>query len=290
MVAIGVFDGIHIGHQKLINETVVLARARGARSIVLTFEPMPREHLSPHDPPARLTRFRERFEVIERLGVDEMCCLRFDSVQGLSKDEFIDSLLVNALAASAVVVGSDFRFGRKREGTVEDLTDASRLRDFDVRVIPPVIWRGKRVSSTAVRQALKRGDFNSVRSMLGRDYSISGRVIPGLGIGKDLGFPTANIALKRRIPPLDGIFAVRVGGIGDGLLDGVASVGTRPTVGGGVPLLEVHLFDFDEDIYAKHVTVHFIRRLRDEQRFENLDAMKHQMERDAVAARAALTA
>jgi riboflavin kinase/FMN adenylyltransferase len=172
---------------------------------------------------------------------------------------------------------------------VEDLTDASRMRDFDVRVIPPVIWGGKRVSSTAVRQALKKGDFKSVQKMLDRDYSISGRVMRGLGLGKDLGFPTANIALKRRTPPLDGIFAVRVGGLGDRLYDGVASLGTRPTVGGRMPLLEVHLFDFSGDIYGQHVSVHFVSRLRDEERFEDLEAMKVQMERDAAAARAALT-
>jgi riboflavin kinase / FMN adenylyltransferase len=290
VVSIGVFDGIHIGHQKLIREARTLATTRGARSMVLTFEPMPREYLSPEDPPARLTRFRDRFDLIAGLGVDEMCCLRFDSVQALSKDAFIDSLLVSALAASAVVVGEDFRFGRKREGTVEDLIEASRLHDFDVRVIPPVIWRGKRVSSTAVRQALRDGDFNAVRKMLARDYSISGRVVRGLGLGKDLGFPTANIALRRRVSPVDGVFAVRVGGIGDGMLDGVASVGTRPTIGALEPLLEVHLFDFDGDLYGRRISVHFIRRLRDEKRFDDLDAMRAQMELDAMAARAALTA
>lgn len=290
VVSIGVFDGIHIGHQRLIHETTTLAATRGARSMVLTFEPMPREYLSPEDPPARLTRFRERFGLIAGLGVDEMCCLRFDSVQALSKDAFIDSLLVSALAASAVVVGEDFRFGRKREGTVEDLIEASRLRDFDVRVIPPVIWRGKRVSSTAVRQALKNGDFNAVRKMLARDYTMSGRVMRGLGLGKDLGFPTANIALKRRTSPVDGVFAVRVGGVGERLLDGVASVGTRPTIGGREPLLEAHIFDFDGELYGRQISVHFISRLRDEKRFDDLDAMRLQMQQDAVAARAALTA
>lgn len=290
VVAIGVFDGIHIGHQKLIHETVTLAHTRGARSTVLTFEPMPREYLSPERPPARLTRFRERFTLIDQLGIDEMCCLPFGSVQALGKNAFIDSLLVGALAASAVVVGEDFRFGRRREGTVEDLIEASRMRDFDVRVFPAVIWRGKRVSSTAVRQALKKGDFASARALLNRDYSIAGRVIRGLGLGRDLGFPTANIALKRRTPPLDGIFAVRVGGLGDELRDGVSNVGTRPTIGGRTPLLEVHLFDFDDDIYGKHVTVHFVSRLRSEERFEDLEAMKAQMQRDASAARAALAA
>jgi riboflavin kinase / FMN adenylyltransferase len=290
VVSIGVFDGIHIGHQKLINETTALASTRGARSMVLTFEPMPREYLSPDEPPARLTRFRERFELIAALGVDEMCCLRFDSVQALTKDAFIDTLLVSALGASAVVVGEDFRFGRKREGTVDDLIEASRLRDFDVRVISPVIWRGKRVSSTAVRQALKNGDFNAVRKMLARDYAISGRVMRGLGLGKDLGFPTANIALKRRTPPVHGVFAVRVAGLAEQSINGVASVGTRPTVGGREPLLEVHLFDFDGDIYGRQISVSFVSRLRDEKRFDDLDAMRVQMEEDAVAARAALTA
>jgi riboflavin kinase/FMN adenylyltransferase len=289
VVAIGVFDGLHIGHQQLIEEAKTLARSRGAHSTVLTFEPMPREYLSPENPPARLTSFRERYELIKAAGVDELCCLRFGSVQQLDSDEFIDSLLVGRLMASAVIVGDDFRFGAGRQGTVEDLIEASRLRDFDVRQIAPVVSQGTRVSSTGVRLALADGDLATARMMLGRDYAISGRVSRGLSLGRELGFPTANIAMRRRVPALTGIFAVRVAGIRGELLDGVASLGTRPTIGGESTLLEVHLFDFDEDIYGRRIEVRFISKLRAEEKFSDLEAMREQMKVDAEQARAALT-
>jgi riboflavin kinase/FMN adenylyltransferase len=290
VVAIGVFDGLHIGHQQLIAETRALAKARGARSTVLTFEPMPREYLSPENPPARLTSFRERYELIRATGVDELCCLRFGSVQQLGSEEFIDSLIVGRLMASAVIVGDDFRFGAGRQGTVEDLIEASRPRDFDVREIAPVVSHGVRVSSTGVRQALADGDLTLARQMLGRDYSMSGKVGRGLSLGRELGFPTANIALRRRVPALSGIFAVRVAGLGRELIGGVASLGTRPTIGGDGSLLEVHLFDFDGDIYGKRIEVIFVSRLRAEEKFPDLAAMREQMKVDAEQARAALAA
>jgi riboflavin kinase/FMN adenylyltransferase len=288
VVAIGVFDGIHLGHRKIIQETLNLAKARGASSMVLTFEPMPREHLSPSNPPARLTSFRERFEVIRDLGIDELCCLRFGSVQQLPADHFIDSLLVGNLAASAIVVGDDFRFGADRQGTVEDLIEKSRFRDFDVRQISPVMMRGKRISSTAIRDALRRGEFAAAAEMLGRPYTIAGRVGRGLSLGRRLGFATANIELKRRVAPLDGIFAVRVRGIAAEPMPGVASLGIRPTIGGEEPLLEVHVFDFDGDLYGKRLTVEFVVRLRGEEKFSDLETMVRQMQADAEAARAAL--
>lgn len=290
VVAIGVFDGLHIGHQQLIAETRALARARGARSSILTFEPMPREYLSPENPPARLTSFRERYDLIRATGVDELFCLRFGSVQQLGSEEFIDSLIVGRLMASAVIVGDDFRFGAGRQGTVEDLIEASRLRDFDVREIAPVVSHGVRVSSTGVRQALADGDLTLARQMLGRDYSMSGKVGRGLSLGRELGFPTANIALRRRVPALTGIFAVRVAGLGPELIGGVASLGTRPTIGGDGSLLEVHLFDFDGDIYGKRIEVIFVSRLRAEEKFPDLAAMREQMKVDAEQARAALAA
>lgn len=287
VVAIGVFDGLHIGHCQLIAETSALAHARGARSTILTFEPMPREYLSPENPPARLTSFRERFELIRAMKIDELCCLPFAAVQQLDSDAFIDSLLVGRLMASAIIIGDDFRFGRGRQGTAEDLTEASRMRDFDVRQIAPIARDGVRISSTAVRLALGRGDLAAARSMLGRDYSISGKVVHGLALGRKLGFPTANIALRRRVVALAGIFAVRA--IVDGhAFDGVASLGTRPTIGGDRNLLEVHLFDYSGDLYGRRMEVRFIEHLRAEEKFEDLDAMREQMQLDAAAARAAL--
>ena len=290
VVAIGVFDGLHVGHQRLIEEACTLAAARGARSTVLTFEPMPREFLSPENPPARLTSFRERFEHIRQLGVDDLVCLRFGAVHNLESDAFVDSLLVGRLMANAVIVGDDFRFGAGREGTIEDLIEAGRLRDFDVRQIDPVTQNGARVSSTAVRFALAEGRLADAREMLGRDYAISGRVMPGRALGRELGFPTANIALARRVAALQGVFAVRVAGLGEQLRDGVASLGTRPTIGGDQTLLEVHLFDFNEDIYGRRIEVRFDRKLRDEEKFSDVEAMREQMERDAEQARAALGA
>lgn len=288
VVAIGVFDGLHIGHQQLIEEAQSLARNRSARSTVLTFEPMPQEYLSPGNPPARLTSFRERFELMRAMGVDEMCCLPFGAVQQLDTDQFIDSLLVGRLMASAVIVGDDFRFGAGRQGTVDDLIEASRVRDFDVRQIAPVMRNGSRISSTAVRMALAAGDLVTAHKLLGRDYAISGRVTHGLALGRKLGFPTANIALRRRAVALAGIFAVRIAGLGERLLDGVASLGTRPTIGGERTLLEVHIFDFDAELYGRRIEVRFVSRLRPEEKFPDLESMREQMQLDAAQARAAL--
>jgi riboflavin kinase/FMN adenylyltransferase len=189
-----------------------------------------------------------------------------------------------------VVVGDDFRFGSDRRGTLEELRDAGNRHGFAVTEVPPVFWQGQRVSSTAIREALHRGDLATARGMLGRDYSISGRVVRGLGLGKQLGFPTANVNLKRLHAPVDGIFAARVSGLGARMLDGVASVGTRPTIGGETALLEVLIFDFDSDIYDRYITVHFIKRLREERHFADLQSMQRQMHEDVAAARAALAA
>lgn len=290
VVAIGVFDGLHVGHQRLMTRARALARERGARATVLTFEPTPREVLTPNDPPARLTSFRERFDLLTAMQIDELCCLRFNQVQQLDPAAFIDSLLVGRLNASAIVVGDDFRFGLGREGAVGDLVAAGEHNGFDVHQIAPVQRLGRRVSSTAVRQALSEGRLEDARTMLGRDYSISGKVARGLALGRELGFPTANIPLRRRVVALSGVFAVRVAGLGGRLHDGVASLGTRPTIGGDRVLLEAHLFDFDGDIYGRRIEVQFVAKLRDEEKFPNLEEMRAQMHIDAESARAALRA
>jgi riboflavin kinase/FMN adenylyltransferase len=288
-VAIGVFDGLHIGHRAILERASAAARELGGTSLVLTFEPTPKEFFSPATAPPRLTRFRERFEELRRLGIDELFCARFDTVRALTPGEFIDELLVEKLGARHVVVGDDFRFGAARSGTVGELAAHGGRRGLAVSVVPPVFFRGERVSSTGIRAALKAGDLETARGMLGRDYSISGRVVRGLGLGRKLGFPTANVNLKRLQVPIDGIFAARVTGLGGPPLDGVASVGTRPTIGGGTPLLEVLIFDFDRDIYGQYITVHFVERLREERHFADLEALKRQMHVDVAAARAALS-
>jgi riboflavin kinase/FMN adenylyltransferase len=207
----------------------------------------------------------------------------------LSSAEFIETLLVARLQARHVVLGDDFRFGADRKGNVAELKAAGEHLGFAVTEVAPVTSAGQRVSSTAIRQALKSGDLPLAAAMLGRDYSISGRVVRGLGLGRKLGFPTANVDLKRLQAPIDGIFAARVSGLGGAPLPGVASVGTRPTIGGSEALLEVMIFDFDRDIYGKHITVHFVKRLREERRFADLPAMTQQMHLDVAAARAALS-
>ena len=187
-------------------------------------------------------------------------------------------------------MGHDFRFASHRLGTLDDLDAAGRAGGFEVTAIPAVYLDGERVSSTVIRAALQDGDLNTARRMLGREYSMSGTVIRGLGLGRKLGFPTANVNLNRRLTPVDGIFAARVRGVGEKVLDGVASVGTRPTVGGVKPLLEVFIFGFDRDIYGEYITVQFVKRLREERKFSDVDSMVEQMHRDVVDARAVLAA
>lgn len=288
-VAIGVFDGLHIGHRAILSAARAAAHDVSGSSLVLTFEPTPKEFFSPDTAPPRLTRFRERFELLEELGLDELFCAKFGDVRKLAARDFIDELLVSGLGARHIVVGDDFRFGADRAGTVAELRAYGGRRGIAVTEVAPVYWNGERVSSTAIRQALKAGDLKTGRAMLGRDYSISGRVVRGLGLGRKLGFPTANVNLKRLQAPIDGIFAARVTGLGGAPLDGVASVGTRPTIGGGVALLEVLIFDFDRDIYGEYITVHFVKRLREERHFGDLTALQRQMHVDVEAARAALT-
>jgi riboflavin kinase/FMN adenylyltransferase len=289
VVTIGVFDGLHVGHREILARTKADAAVAGCRSLVFSFEPTPKEFFAPATAPARLTRFRERFEQLDACGIDELFCPRFASVKDFTPTEFIDELLVGGLRARHVIVGDDFRFGADRRGGIEELRAAGERHGFAVTEVPPVFYGGRRVSSTAIREALQTGDLAAAKAMLGRDYSMSGRVVRGLGLGRKLGFPTANVNLKRLRAPVDGIFAARVTGLDDGPLDGVASVGTRPTIGGGAALLEVLLFDFDRDIYGEYITVHFVKRLREERRFADLAALKQQMHADVAAARAALS-
>jgi riboflavin kinase/FMN adenylyltransferase len=289
-ITIGAYDGIHLGHRAILMELKQQAQAAGLPTSVLSFEPMPREFFSPANPPARLTRFREKFEVLNKIGIDELLCPHFSAVRDLSPEAFIKGLLVEGLNVRKVVVGQDFRFAAGRVGGTDDLERAGQAYGFDVTAVPPVYWRDKRISSTDIRLALHAGDLETARGMLGRYYSMSGRVVRGLGLGRELGFPTANVSLNRRQTPVDGIFAARVIGLSGGPLDGVASVGTRPTVGGDKPLLEIHIFDFSRDIYGEYITVEFVERLREERKYSDLDSMVAQMHKDASAARAALAA
>ena len=288
VVTIGTFDGIHLGHRALLERVAMHARRLGRASMVLTFEPMPREYLSGADCPARLTTFRERWDVLAALGIDVLWVLRFaEPLRSLSGEGFA-RLLGEQLRAPVVVVGHDFRFGRNGGASAEMLREAGQRLGFTTEVVPPVMLDGERVSSSAVRAALAAGRLGQAARLLGRPYTISARVIGGERLGRRLGYPTANLPLRRRRSPLSGIFAVRVRGIASGALPAVASLGRRPTVGGGAMLLEVHVFDFSADLYGRRIEVEFVAKLRDEARFDTLEALVAQMHRDAEAARTIL--
>lgn len=303
VATIGVFDGVHRGHQRILERVVADGAELDLASLVFSFEPTPREYFSRgHTPPARLTRLREKARELERLGVEWLFCPPFDaSIESLDPTAFIERFLVGTLHVRHLVVGDDFRFAHKRAGTVADLRAAGPRYGFTVEQVGSVIADDLRVSSTAVRDALAAGDMRLARELLGRWYAMTGRVVRGRQLGRELGMPTANVNLWRRQSPLSGIFAVRVAGLaddhgnghrddesGETLLPGVASVGTRPTVDGGAPLLEVHVFDFDRDIYGRYIRVEFVEWLRDEVKFPDLASLQRQMHADAAAARRVL--
>lgn len=290
MVTIGTYDGLHLGHQALIAQLRSHAGRLAQPAVMLTFEPMPREFLSPADPPARLTTFRERWRILSSAGLEYLWLLRFDeALRNLSSEDFA-RLLACRLRPSVVVVGHDFRFARKGEATAASLAAAGERLGFAVDVVPAVTVAGERVSSSGVRAALACADFARAGRWLGRPYSMRGRVIGGRRLGRGLGFPTANLALGRRRAPVAGIFAVQVHGVAGAALPGVASLGTRPTIGGGEALLEAHVFDFSADLYGREIEVEFAAKLRDEQRFATLEALTAQMHRDAADARRILNA
>jgi len=285
VMTIGTYDGIHLGHQALLARLNEHAKQRGTPAVLLTFEPMPREYLAPNDPPARLTSLRERWRILSGTPLDYLWLLRFGGALRNLPGEAFAQLLARELRPRLVVVGHDFRFGRNGEGTAAVLAASGTHMGFDVDVLVPVMLDGERISSSGVRAALACGDFERARRWLGRPWSMRGRVMPGKGLGRDLGFPTANLPLERRRAPVAGIFAVRVHGVGSTALPGVASLGTRPTVAGVEALLEAHLFDFCGDLYGREIEVEFVAKLRDEIWFVTLEALTAQVRRDAADAR-----
>jgi len=291
VVTIGAYDGMHVGHQRLLARVVDEARSRGVPAVVMSFEPTPKEYFSRGTPPARLMRFREKFEALRDAGVDIFYCPHFnEEMREIRADTFVRQLLVHGLNTRHLVIGDDFRFAVRREGNIELLERVGKALDFSVEQVASVTVDGQRVSSTAIREALQQGDLEKARRFLGRYYAMSGKVVRGAKLGRKLGYPTANVNLNRRLSAVLGIFAVRVVGLRDRPLDAVASVGTRPTFAGDKPLLEVHIFDFDEDIYGRYISVEFIARLRDEEKFDNVEALVQQMHRDSAAAREILAA
>jgi riboflavin kinase/FMN adenylyltransferase len=234
-------------------------------------------------------RFREKYAALQEYGIDIFYCPRFNSaMQGIRAAAFIRQILVHGMNARHIVVGDDFHFARKREGSIDDLLRASSALQFDVDRVPSIIKDDVRVSSTAIRSALADGNVPRATSLLGRPYRMSGRIIRGRQVGRTLGFATANVDLRRRQSAVMGIYAVRVSGLSEGCVDGVASVGTRPTFDLRKPLLEVHLFDFDRDIYGEYIHVDFIAYLRGEEKFESVDELVAQMSKDVENARSIL--
>ena len=282
-VTIGNFDGLHLGHKAMLARLQDVARARGLPTCVLSFEPHPREFFAPDQAPARLSSLREKAECLQRVGIDRLHVFRFDrDFSSLAPEAFIERVLGETLQARYVLVGDDFRYGAKRAGDFALLERAGRSLGFDAELLPTVTLAGERASSTAVRQALATGELSHAARLLGRPYSISGRVVHGDKLGRTIGFPTANIQLKHNRPPLMGIFAVEVCGLNGEPLPGVASLGRRPTVKGAdaVPVLEVHLFDFSSEIYGRRVRVDFLHKLRDEEKYPDLDTLVAQIRRD----------
>lgn len=291
VATIGNFDGIHLGHQAVIRQVMDKAQELDLPVVVITFEPQPQEYFCPDAVPARLTRFREKLEVLKELRVDRVLCLRFDKqLASLTADEFVQQVLVDGLGVKYLVVGDDFKFGKGRTGDFDYLTSIAPELGFEVSDTHSFYFAEERVSSTRIRTALETGDLLLAKQMLGREYGMVGRVAHGDKRGRTIGFPTANIYLHRKSSPVYGVYSVHLHSkhpqIGGRVVNGIANVGQRPTVGGTRTLLEVHLFDFDGDIYGAYVDVTFLQKIREEHRFESFEALKAQIGRDVEEARA----
>ena len=291
-LTIGNFDGVHRGHRAMLDRLVQEARIRKLACAVLTFEPHPREFFAPAAAPARLSRLREKLELFAEAGVERAHVLRFGApLAAMPPERFVEQVLVRGLGVRWLLVGKDFRYGAKRAGDFAALEAAAAKAGFDLEAMPDVMQDGGRVSSSAVRAALATGDLQGAQRLLGRRYSMSGRVAHGERLGTALGFPTANIVLRRR-PPLEGVFVVEAeleearAGEERRRLQGVASVGRRPTVReNAAPLLEVHLFDWTGGLYGRHLRVTFLQKLRAEEKYAGLEALRAAIARDAEQAR-----
>ena len=286
VLTIGNFDGVHLGHRALLARLTATAAQVGLPAAVLTFEPHPREFFAPESAPPRLSTLREKLELLADDGVEIAYVCHFNArFAALSADEFIERVLVGALRVRHLIVGDDFRFGARRTGDFALLRDAGAHLGFCVKAMDSVTLEGERASSSAVRDALQDGRLEHAARLLGRPYSIDGRVVRGEQIGRQLGFATANIRIKHERPPLQGVFAVEVKGLPGGPHRGAANLGYRPTAHqASRPLLEVHLFDFSADIYGAHLNVRFLHKLRDEMKFPDFNALKAQIARDVEAA------
>ncbi|MBO68739.1 MAG: bifunctional riboflavin kinase/FMN adenylyltransferase [Acidiferrobacteraceae bacterium] len=281
VISIGNFDGLHLGHQALLYMLREHAFALSARTTVITFEPHPQEYFRNTKASTRITNFREKTRLFQDAGIDRLICLRFDSrLAKTSATEFVYDCLVRRLGVRDLVVGEDFRFGKDRKGSVELLRQLGLCHNFEVTGMPAVQISGNRVSSSQIRQHLKSGELEEANKLLGRKFSFSGKVAYGDQRGRTWGFPTANLYPSHANFPLTGVFVVAVKGVSADYIFGIANLGRRPTVGGNRFLIEVHLFDFDQDIYGKRITIEFCHWVRSEQRFDSFDQLREQIQRD----------
>ncbi|MEX0446342.1 bifunctional riboflavin kinase/FAD synthetase [Xenorhabdus sp. SGI246] len=286
VLTIGNFDGVHRGHQALLKHLKQEGLRLGLPTMVMIFEPQPLEVFLADKAPARLTRLRDKIKYLSQYGVDYLLCVKFDRhFAANSPEAFVSRLLVEKLGVKFLAVGDDFRFGKNRSGDFHYLQQAGKQYGFDVASTDSFCDSGLRISSTVIRQSLQDDDLTLAETLLGYPYSISGRVVHGNRLGRTIGFPTANLPLKRLVAPVKGVYAVEVYGLGSNPLPGVANIGNRPTVAGQGQQLEVHLIDTQMDLYGRHINVVLRKKLRDEQRFASLDALKQQIANDVVAAK-----
>lgn len=285
VVTIGNFDGLHLGHQSLIRRCKSLAGGKRPVAMV-TFEPLPQAWFNPDTAPARLLSVYQKLEFLVNEGLDLVWLMRFNrDLANMSAEEFVQSVLVNTLAVGDVVVGEDFRYGSRRQGDIESLRQSGNKLGFGLSTMPMLDVDGQVASSSAIRDSLAAGDLNHASRLLGRPYRMSGRVIRGRQLGRQLGYPTANIRLAASPSPLKGVFAIRARWGDSGWWDGVANLGTRPAVGGEGFLVEAHLFDYEGSLYGQRLEVEFVKKLRDEAHFENIDDLVTQMREDDQQAR-----
>ncbi|TGE84233.1 bifunctional riboflavin kinase/FMN adenylyltransferase [Pseudoalteromonas sp. KS88] len=285
VLTIGNFDGVHLGHAEVLKGLLKDAKKHNLPSTVMLFEPQPQEFFAKNNAPARLTRLRDKLKLLDNLGIERVICISFNQqFANMQAEQFVSEILINKLGVKALTVGDDFRFGKQRRGNFKLLTQMGEAAQMDVKSTASFRQLNARVSSTLIREALANGELGQAKLMLGHNYAISGRVIHGWKRGRELGFRTANIALKRQVCPVNGVFAVQIT-LGDKTLHGVANIGNKPTFNGTRALLEVHLFSFAQDIYGQFMHVELIKKLRDEQKFETLTQLTAQIATDVAAAK-----
>jgi len=286
-VTIGNFDGVHRGHQQVISQLRRVAKAASLPTVVIIFEPQPIEYFAPDKAPKRLARFREKIAYLKAQQIDYLLCLRFNQeLASQSAEDFVQRILVDGLNTKHLVIGDDFHFGKNRQGNFQFLQQHSKRFGFIVDETETLIIDGERVSSTRVRQCIQQDDFGKAAELLGRPYSLSGRIAHGKKLGRKLGYPTINIKMGDKTLIVKGIFAVLVKGIDNRVLQGVASIGTRPTVNGVDTILEVYILDFDQDVYGYSVVVEFLYKIRDEEKFESLAELTTWIAQDTEKAKA----